>query len=535
MALDPIDVIRRFEPILYFHRDERFFPSDAKRYMEHCGLWDVIGVPRDSKTRWGGTSAATFPHRPRIPRGKLIVGKDEPPVVPDSPDSPGNGTFIGDPQQAAVILLDNADAERFLDPAGWMAGSDPAGYIGDAVNAATETRHADIDFLAVAYSAADAALTASRFWYHAEVFSAARLNRLIRDRGKTNQDRLAALKDPALVCYYLFFPGHDQPLEGCDSMAGRLWASCVGAWACVAVLLEGDGNQNNYDASLIGLTAGNAGLLDFLGEQRRLGMQVFDWDLVTKVTRPRPNAAFGEHPRIFVARGTHGLCRDQNARPLPEFSPTDVSSSSCGEYERLAAAFAAEAAERADREEDDRIMVGKFIAAATAGAVGGSFMGPLGALGGAIAGGLYAGTVANLLEGSVVMARLAGLQPPAPVAGTQFDRPPGPGEIGTVIHPHGVDPPDAPVNGRQQWPRLNAQNPDDERKLDTVIDGRSYSLWVANSGDPDSRPVWLPSEDPNTPSFRGRWGNRVENDPFNRRVGMRFPEFWFIFINALGK
>ena len=82
MALDPIDVIRRFEPILYFHRDERFFPSDAKRYMERCALWDVNGSPRDSKVRWGGTSAATFPHRPRIPRGKLIVGKDELPVVP---------------------------------------------------------------------------------------------------------------------------------------------------------------------------------------------------------------------------------------------------------------------------------------------------------------------------------------------------------------------------------------------------------------------------------------------------------------------
>ncbi len=53
----------------------------------------------------------------------------------------------------------------------------------------------------------------------------------------------------------------------------------------------------------------------------------------------------------------------------------------------------------------------------------------------------------------------------------------------------------------QEWPRLNPQNPDDERKLDTTIDGRAYSLWVANAAQPDSRPVWLPSEDPTTPSF----------------------------------
>ncbi len=533
MALDPIDVIRRFEPILYFHRDERFFPSDAKRYMERCALWDVNGSPRDSKVRWGGTSAATFPHRPRIPRGKLIVGKDELPVVPDTPDKPGAGTFIGDQKQAATILLDNDDAERFLDPHGWMSGSDPAGFIGNAVNAATETRYADINSLAVSYGV-DPAFAASRFWYHAEVFSKARLETLIRDRGKTNQDRLAALPDPALVCYYLFFPGHDQPLEGCDSMAGRYWASCVGTWACVAVLLEGDGNQSNYDASMIGLTAGNAGLLTFLGQERRLGMEVFDWDLTTKVTRPRLNAVVGEHPRIFVARGTHGLYRDQNTRPLPEFSPADASWSSCGEFETVAAASAASAAERAEREEDERLILGKYVTAAVAGAVGGSFMGPLGALGGAIAGGLTGGTWANLLEGTG-MAEIANLQAPDPLPSPQLDRPPGSGEIGTVIHPRGVDPPDAPASGRREWPRLNPQNPDDEKKLDTVIDGRAYSLWVANVAEPDSRPVWLPSEDPNTPSFRGRWGNRVDNDPFNRRVGMRFPEFWFMFINALGK
>ena len=146
-----------------------------------------------------------------------------------------------------------------------MSGSDPAGFIGNAVNAATETRYADINSLAVSYGV-DPAFAASRFWYHAEVFSKARLETLIRDRGKTNQDRLAALPDPALVCYYLFFPGHDQPLEGCDSMAGRYWVSCVGTWACVAVLLEGDGNQSNYDASMIGLTAGSAVLLTFLGQ-----------------------------------------------------------------------------------------------------------------------------------------------------------------------------------------------------------------------------------------------------------------------------
>jgi hypothetical protein len=526
MALDPIDVIRRFEPILYFHSAERFFPSDAKRYMERCALWDVIGTPRDSKARWHGTSPRTFPHPPLIARGKLVVVKDEPPVVPQSAGGVA-GTFIGDPATAAQNLLDDADNERFLDPTGWIGG--------DTVDAESANRYADLDELAGRYSGGDPSLAASRFWYHAEVFSSARLTTLLHDRGEIDQTRFSNLKDPALVCYYLFFPGHEQPLEGCTSEGGRRWASCAGGWACVAVLLQGDGNQGNYQPSMIGLTAGNAGVLEFLGEERRVGMRVVNWSLVTKVTRPRPNAADGEHPRIFVARGTHGLYRDQTAQPLPAFSPTDNSDQSCGEYETVAAAAAASAPAREEREEDERIIIGKFITAAVGGAVGGSFMGPLGALAGAIGGGLVGGFSANLLEG-VTMADIANIQPPdPPPAPPQIDRPPGPGEIGTVIHPRGIDPPDATASGRQQWPRLNPQNPDDEGKLDTIIDGRAYSLWVANAEKPDSRPVWLPSEDPATPSFRGRWGNRVENDPFNRRVGMKFPEFWFMFINALGK
>jgi hypothetical protein len=30
----------------------------------------------------------------------------------------------------------------------------------------------------------------------------------------------------------------------------------------------------------------------------------------------------------------------------------------------------------------------------------------------------------------------------------------------------------------------------------------------------------------------GRWGPRVESDPFGRRAGMRFPAFWRLFFLA---
>ena len=191
MALDPVDVIRRFEPILYFHRDETLFPSDAKRYLERCALWDVNGGPRDDRARWGGASTRTFPHFPRIPRGKLIAAEGEDPVVGES------GLFIGQPGLAALILLDNADGERFLDLAGWTDGF--------AVDEASKNRCADLSGIEALYAGGNAALAASRFWYHAEVFSAARLAILLRQRDtaddvrSVNDKRFANLIDPALV------------------------------------------------------------------------------------------------------------------------------------------------------------------------------------------------------------------------------------------------------------------------------------------------------------------------------------------------
>ena len=38
-AADALELAKRFEPILYFHAAEKFFPSNAKRYIEMCALW----------------------------------------------------------------------------------------------------------------------------------------------------------------------------------------------------------------------------------------------------------------------------------------------------------------------------------------------------------------------------------------------------------------------------------------------------------------------------------------------------------------
>jgi len=63
-ASDAETLAKQFEPILFFSANERFFPADAKRYVEHCALWRAQ-APFDVKDSWGG-KGGTFPRAPII-------------------------------------------------------------------------------------------------------------------------------------------------------------------------------------------------------------------------------------------------------------------------------------------------------------------------------------------------------------------------------------------------------------------------------------------------------------------------------------
>ena len=58
-AADALKLAERFEPILYFHAAEKFFPSNAKRYIEMCALWRAQSQ-FDVKDLWGGKGCAFF-------------------------------------------------------------------------------------------------------------------------------------------------------------------------------------------------------------------------------------------------------------------------------------------------------------------------------------------------------------------------------------------------------------------------------------------------------------------------------------------
>ena len=66
---DAETLARQFEPVLFFSANERFFPADAKRYVEQCALWRAQ-VPFDAKDPWGG-KGGPFPRAPIIDYGKI--------------------------------------------------------------------------------------------------------------------------------------------------------------------------------------------------------------------------------------------------------------------------------------------------------------------------------------------------------------------------------------------------------------------------------------------------------------------------------
>ena len=160
---------------------ERFFPSDAKRYLEHCALYRAR-APFLNRLDWGA---------PVVAAGKL-----------SAIDGEADKVFLGKRNSSGVpeYLDTPSDQECFLEMSGWKSAD----------------HHADLDRLAARY-ASEFALKDSQFWYHAEFFDAARLRRLFGDAidpggsvidfnrlFEPRPDKPPVLTDPALICYYLF-------------------------------------------------------------------------------------------------------------------------------------------------------------------------------------------------------------------------------------------------------------------------------------------------------------------------------------------
>ena len=114
----------QFEPVVFFHSSEKFFPCDAKTYIQKCELWGAV-TPFDAKASWGSA--------PLIPSNKIDT---TPSTAP---------TYLG----SAVNLVDNPGAERFFNLSGWK---DAAGMAEQTVTATSKNTYSERNAVAALYA-----------------------------------------------------------------------------------------------------------------------------------------------------------------------------------------------------------------------------------------------------------------------------------------------------------------------------------------------------------------------------------------------
>lgn len=473
-----VQLIRDYEPALYFWGNpgdpdvERFFPSNAKRYVEKAAL------------RLATTTSSYDWTTPIINADRISATEGE----------GGTGAvFIGERNSSGVPLyLEAPGKQLFLDVSGWKPGD----------------QHSDLDKLAARY-APGGDLNDSQFWYHAEFFDKERLLRLFADAIDPGGEAInfAALFDrqggdppfmidPALICYYLFYPGHEESLDSCTDDSGlvipsaRDFSSFAGEWSCIAILLDRATPTDNYVPKYVGLSNRNVGIVNVGGQEIRSTMRLRPWGAMRTYA--------GNHPRFNVAKGTHALYVE--GEPIPALMTDDPGAKFCGSATPLTGP--------GDTYVTSPIAPLVTIAKVLAGAAAGGVLGPIGAAVGAAA-----GLASGIAESEDLHLRyidttiIPGLGPTVDSVSAS----------GFVVHPVGLRPDDA-LGQVAEW-----------RSADGVVgaEGRVYDFTV----DRIKQVLW--GKDPEGLGYTGRWGQLVRDDPQTRRAGMVFPKFWHLFFDAL--
>ena len=471
-------LIKRFEPILFFHPDEEFFPVDAKRFVENAALWRSR-TPLDDKRSWGGVLADPFPRAPQVVATKLSARSGEP------------GEFkFGD-------ALGKGNDNRFLEMGGWKNQTEA---LEKTVTASSVNAYSNRDSIAETYRTT---LADSRFWYHAEVFDNDRLKRLAaRDPDQSLTKLVANRLDWKLLCYYLFFPAHQQTVgDGtCTVIEAREVACHAGDWQCIAILLKGipGSGAATYTPKFFGHTGSRPIKVDVGGESV-FPPFAFDEDgfTVMKVEAWRegqPQLTDG-HPRFYVALGSHSLYTSPGDH--------DVSPYLDGQHPQKCGILDAPAPIGPSKRYNPFPAVWPIL---------GKLFAPLAVPFGSLFGG--PSVAAGLIE-LVRSSGSFGVGPSDSDIPKPDSAPIRPGD-GKTLKPRELSVPDAGADV-QDWKS--------QRTL--AFGGRGYDCVVNRETQ-----LWWPNDDGKR-GFWGRWGQHVTKDVLGRRAGPHFPDYVAMVLTAL--
>ena len=482
-----LDLIRRYEPILHLHPEESFVPVNAKRYAEASALWGA-GAPFDDKSRWGTA--------PLIRPGQVSAALNEP------------GEYLGRPDYVAS----DANRERFLELGGWKDRNETRE---PGVTATSTNPYVDRVEILRRYGTD---LADSKFWYHAEIFDTARLKALAgRTTGLNLTATLANFANPIMVCYYLFYPAHEQSVGkgSCTNVEAKEFACHAGDWHCVALLFDGAGppSPETYTPRFFGITGSrptpvvSGGVETFrphaFDAERRMVVKVEPWRRGSASTPVQPELV-GDHPRFYVARGSHSMYTKPGPHDVSPFEDARTPLG-CGKFDTPSAVPPAVGSPGTSAAEDNsvEIVLVKMIA--------GAAWGPLGAIAG-----LFAGAAEAIASPTPFGVAAVPPPPPPPVDPANVDTAPTAAGQGLTVRPAAIPIPGVTQNLFDWQSKQNVQA--GNRKYDFIVDRATQ--------------VWWPSDD-GTAGFRGRWGQRVASDPVPHRAGVKFPEFWRMFLTAL--
>jgi hypothetical protein len=483
------DLVKRFAPVLFLHPKEKFFPVDAKRFVERANLWGAR-MPFDSKAMWGGLASDPFPRQPLVRSGELAGAEGE------------SGTLVDDTSLAPK----DVPYETFLELGGWK---DTSRMPEPDVTESSTNVYADRDAIASKYASGD--LYDSRFWYYAEFFDRDALD-VVAARITAPDVKPMLNKNSALLCYYFFFPAHTQSVssDSCNNITSQEAVCHAGDWQCVSILLKGDGTDTaaGYKPTFFGCSGSRPAVTDASTDYRPYQ---FDDDGLTvmKVERWQPDAGSAAglpklddgHPRLFVALGTHSLFTAPGTFEVRPF-PADRDSQWCGVYDAPSVA-----PPDLDQDPDDTLGhsfadTAAFFAKVLAGsAFGGLF-------------GMIAGAVLGAIEGTVPHGAGLGIR------GT-YDSP-DPEQAPTASTAQVISPEGVTVSG-VTTSQVTAWNV----RQGLVVRDRTYDYLV----DRDKQHWW-----PNYKTgggFKGRWGQQVTSDFLPRRSGPKFPDYSKMFLLAL--
>lgn len=484
-STDPTQtLVRRFEPILHLHPDESFFPVNAKRYVENAALWAAV-PPFDDKNSWGT--------QPLVKAGQLAAAQGEP------------GEYLGgDPK----FLVDDVANERFLELGAWKDQSESHEPDVTASSTNLYTDRAKI------FEIYNGPLADSKFWYHAELFDTARLTNLAATvTAPALSQTLKNFKNPALLCYYLFYPAHEQSVgaDGCPNVEAKELACHAGDWHCVALLLEGDGTTSldGYTPQFFGITGSRPTPVMTSGAESyrpysfdaegRTSMKVEAWRSGSLDVPVQPDVV-GDHPRLYVARGSHSMYTTRGTQAVSPFDDA-TSPYGCGKFDTPSAIPPppAPSGGLTIDQESALIVVVKTILGGLLHSIG-------------------LGYIAGLIEATVHASQPFGADPGPPrVDPPNADAGPATAGDGTTVRPKDLE-----IPGLSGTP----ENWHSDQGVQSA-DGRKYNFIVDRT-----QQVWWPSDDGRS-GYRGRWGQRVTSDPLPHRAGVRFPEFWKMFLTAL--